>query len=316
MFEKLPELLNKNFVVGFFLPVITFICTTLWLMHKFAQANVMVNFTANNEVEVLIGATILGLISWLSALVLLALNRDLYRFVEGYGRFNPLRIFSRFERSRYFRLQSNISSLNEKYFQLEDDHRAIPGELIAKRGELMRKLVSQFPDSEAWILPTSFGNIIRAFEVYPRVMYGFDAIPGWNRLLGVIPKDYRELVDDAKTQVDFWLNFFLLSLVVFLEYVVLVSYTGIFSVLWFPVISALFSWLAYHRAKSSAVEWGEMVKASFDTFLPELYKKLRLTQNSAKPEMKQFWESYSSAIIYRYPSTLTSNIPEAAPDLE
>ena len=86
----------------------------------------------------------------------------------------------------------------------------------------MHQETIQFPDEEAWLLPTSFGNTIRAFEVYPRVMYGLDAIPGWLRILAVIPKDYRESVDNAKAQVDFWLNLWFLSILMIFEYVLTV----------------------------------------------------------------------------------------------
>ena len=65
------------------------------------------------------------------------------------------------------------------------------------------------------LLPTSFGNIIRVIEIYPRVMYGFESIEGWARLLAVIPTDYRNLINAAKSDIDFWINIFFLALFFF-----------------------------------------------------------------------------------------------------
>lgn len=81
--------------------------------------------------------------------------------------------------------------------------REFPDDRLMKRNRLKLEIVESFPDQERWLLPTSFGNTIRAFEVYPRVMYGIDSIIGWNRLLGVIPKEYGDLYNDAKTSGGF-----------------------------------------------------------------------------------------------------------------
>jgi hypothetical protein len=65
-------------------------------------------------------------------------------------------------------------------------------------------------------LPTRFGNAIRSFEVYSRIIYGLEAIDGWPRLLAVIPADYRQAIDDAKAQVDFWVNIWMGSLLIWM----------------------------------------------------------------------------------------------------
>lgn len=101
MFGKLPELFNRNFAVGFFLPVITFNALSLWLGQKFMLITIALNISTNSPVEVLVGTTIFGLLAWLSSIILLAVNRDIYRFMEGYGRLNPLQIFHWLERYRY-----------------------------------------------------------------------------------------------------------------------------------------------------------------------------------------------------------------------
>src|SRR5271155_3170324 len=51
-----------------------------------------------------------------------------------------------------------------------------------------------------------FGNIIRAFEVYPRQVYEADSGNIWPRLASVMSKDFSALQDDARAQVDFFVR--------------------------------------------------------------------------------------------------------------
>lgn len=140
---------------------------------------------------------------------------------------------------------------------------------------------------------------MRAFEIYSRIMYGLDAIPGWERLLTVIPKDYRALIDDAKAQTDFWINMWFLSLLLALEYILILLLTQRYILIWvFPVaiLSALF---AAYRARIAAIEWGHYIKASFDVFLPELYTKLGFPHPLNRTEERSNLIRFSQAIIYR-----------------
>src|ERR1019366_8978839 len=62
---------------------------------------------------------------------------------------------------------------------------------------------SQMPPLESDILPTRFGNAIKAFEVYPRDIYGADGVVIWPRLTSVIPKTFGEQIQDIRSQIDF-----------------------------------------------------------------------------------------------------------------
>ena len=172
-----------------------------------------------------------------------------------------------------------------------------------KLNELSTKYAEMFPDHENWLLPTTFGNAIRAFEIYPRVMYGIEAIQGWDRLQAVISKDFRDLVDTSKTQTDMWVNFWILSLIFFGIYLFFTLFTGYF-ILWAALVAFIAPWVASRQAVSSAIGWGEMVKASFDVFLPELRTKLGYEANLTPELEREFWEQYSAAIIYRLPDTM------------
>ena len=70
---------------------------------------------------------------------------------------------------------------------------------------------------------------------------------------------------------------------------------------WVVPLIIMFTFLASRGARIAAVEWGDMVKASFDTFVPKLSKKLGfITPEDTRPdEEKKLWTLFSRAMIYR-----------------
>ena len=296
MFSKLPELFDRNFATGYFLPVASFIAATLEIANKFGLLPVV---QAASQTDILLGTTLIGLISWIGGICLLAANRDILRLAEGYGRFNPANMFKWRERRRYRKLREELSRLDEECLPYISNQQELPSKLRLKRNSLMQEAVERFPDEEHWLLPTPLGNAIRAFEIYPLVMYGLESIQGWNRLLAVVPEAFRELVDNAKAHVDFWVNLWLLSLVFTLEYGAVALYTRKIEALWIPFLSLGVALIAFSRATSAAVGWGNWVKATFDTFLPELYDKLGFSCPPIMEQERALWRKFSQAIIYR-----------------
>jgi hypothetical protein len=286
------------------LPVAVFVIASLLLVSEFGLLPATLVSQTTGQANILIGTTLVGLVSLFVSSLLVAINRDVFRFLEGYGRSNPLRLFAWIERRRYARLQETISSLNEEYTSCVSEDRDPPPELCAKRSRLLCQAVERFPDQEQWLLPTPFGNIIRAFEVYSRVMYGLDAIPGWTRLLAVIPHEYRILVESAKAQVDFWVNLGLLSVFTLIEYAGVALHAGEAKALWLPALALCVALVASSRAKGSAVGWGHLVKSSFDVFLPELRNRLSFPRPASVEEERELWPKFSQATIYADPASL------------
>lgn len=301
MFSELPKLLDRDFAVGYFLPFASFISANIVLINLFGLFPSLLAFLGS---EILLGTTIIGLISWLGGIILLVANRSIIRILEGYGRYNPFKFFHRLEIRRYKRLQSSISELDDEYKKYLSDGTEFPQELRTRRNKLLKESAERFPDHESWLLPTALGNIIRAFEVYPRVMYGIDAIKGWERLIAVVPKDYRELIDAAKTQVDFWINFSSLSAILLIEYILLLLMANQILALWFPLTLVIIQFVFVSRSLSSAIGWGELVKSSFDMFLPELHMKLGFETPENRAAERLQWQKFSQAIIYRLPDAL------------
>lgn len=302
MFGELAKLFDRNFAVGYFLPFAVFLAATLNIAAEYGLSLKIIHQLNDN---LLIGTTTLGLLSWVGGICLLALNRSVIRFLEGYGDYNPLNLFKFIEVRRFKKVKAEAERLHEEYEASGSD---FPPYKLKKLIRYSLERVERFPDTEHWLLPTPFGNTIRAFEVYPRVMYGVEGIMGWVRLLTVIPGDYRELVDTAKAQVDFWVNLGLLSAVFLAEYVALVMTLGDLRSTWLLILM-IFIWVvSAFRAQRAASQWGELVKAAFDVYLPELYKKLELPTPTDEKDKRSIWTEYSQAVVYENPEAMPNRI--------
>jgi hypothetical protein len=300
MFGELPKLFDRNFAMAYFLPVVIFIGMVYEIDNRFGQS---VGFLASLQSNLIIGSTLFGVISWLGGILLLVTNRGLFRFLEGYGKWNPLNLFTKFEKNKYLKLLAELKTLNDEFRKSQDK---FPPEKRARRRQLMIEQSIRFPDREGLILPTPFGNTLRAFEVYPRVMYGIESIDGWSRILAVIPKDYRELMDNAKTQVDLWVNIGFLSSLLILEYLGMAIFVKTLPAWWMLILFVLVAGISPIFAQGAAIEWGDYIKAAFDVFGPKLREALGFDLPKDRKEEINQWTSFSQAIVFRLPE----HIPE------
>jgi hypothetical protein len=306
MFSELPKLFDRNFAIAYFLPVSIFLAVNAWVLDKVGYwAKISAQLTGDNA---LINATLGVLIAWIGGILLMVLNRDIYRFLEGYGKYNPLRWFENKAKAEFIKKEQRLTWLDEEYSKP-----AFTADLRKERTELMEELAQRYPDQVDFVLPTAFGNALRAFEVYPRVMYGFESIEGWSRILAVLPKEYRELIDDAKSQVDWWVNLGTLSLVFLIEFwVAIFSKWGLTPVWYYTalnivvplIIFGLLNWFLQWRATSAVVGWGDYIKSAFDIYRFTLLESLGIDAPKTRAEEKALWTRISQATLFRLPYVL------------
>jgi hypothetical protein len=309
--------------VGFLLPSLLFLLFSMGLFKAYELKANAVSSTSvtsstsinpfslfeNTGVETLINASLLLLVAWIGGVILVAINRELIRFMEGYGTLNPFRMFQCLERRKFDSISARVNSLKEKAAELNKNNQTLPEHLRKERRDKSLLLVERFPKTE-FLLPTPFGNIMRSFETYPMTMYGVDAIVAWEKLLAVIPKDYRDYMDDAQSYVNFWLNLWYLLVVLFFEYLALTWHYKFTLIDWpwqFLIVFIFFClviWFVYSRASASAQRYGEFVKSAFDLYLPDLQKILGFIVPSSEEEARQQWQSFNQAILYVRPDLL------------
>lgn len=305
MFSSLPKLADKNFIIGFLLPALLAILTVLFLFNDTAPHGSL--FEAALK-EATVSATLLAVSGWGVATILLLCNYWLYRILEGYvGPLNREK-WRKAKKEEVVRAQKELSS---RYEPKTDSTVLGPTDEKAAYHRELRAFLKQYPNKEHLVLPTRFGNVIRAFETYPYHVYGIDSIPGWLRLQAVIPKEFQALLNDARAQVDFFVNTLFLSVVV----AILAATRCVLDVIanWrsfdnlsltFPVaaiVAIAIAWIAYHAAVGLAVAWGDIVKSAFDLYLPSLAKQLGYQLPDTEPKRKAFWEAATSMFLYWTP---------------
>jgi hypothetical protein len=301
MFGELPKLLDRNFALAYFFPSMIFVMLTSYLFGNFGSSGYILPYLNG---EIINDLTVVVVCTYMIGLFLLLINGELYRYLEGYGRFNPNRILIWFERNRFRKMINALQKLDDEYFECMSAQKEFPGKSRVKRNQIYNDLSYQYPDKEEFVLPTRLGNNIRAFEVYSRIMYGFEYVDGWSRLLAVVPESYRTLVDNAKNKSDLWINTLVLSEILLILEIILWWQNNNLFLLFLSGVTAVFSLFCILRANQSAVGWGDYVKSAFDTYRHDLLKILELPRPTNRDQEKDVWRRFSQSIIYRLPESL------------
>ena len=296
MFSELSKLIGKNFAIGYFVPVVVFLSVLLPTIQLLGDFELPYQKVGQ---DLALLTSLVALAIWLVAIVLVGFNKLIYRALEGYGVLNPLQFFHFIEKTQFGKLKAEFEVLYAKVVNSEGGRNSERDR--SRLARLGQRLSQRYPDDERWLLPTSFGNTIRAFEVYPRVMYGIEGIQGWIRLIAVIPKDYAELLENSKAQADFWVNLFFLTFIYIVYSLAAMIWTSNYSFLWGPAIASVISIVFYSLARSCVQEWGELVKAAFDVFLNDLEKKLGFSSKFSLRGKMTKWQEISQGMSYRKP---------------
>jgi hypothetical protein len=305
MFSELPKLFDRNFAIAYFLPVSLLLTISAFILKAAGYWSQIYSFLTGNT---LFDATLAVFTAWIGGILLMVLNREIYRLLEGYGKYNPVHLFEKHAKRQFVKKMDRLDVLDNEYGTKD-----FTEEKGKERARLMVELAESYPDREDLILPTAFGNALRAFEIYPRVMYGFEGIDGWPRILAVLPKEYRELIDDAKAQVDWWVNLGVISILLLIEFwgavyskwgLTLGWFYNILNILVPLVIVVLLNWFFLWRATSAAVGWGDYVKSAFDLYRFSLLEQLGIEPPTSREQEEKLWKSFSQAIINRRPDML------------
>lgn len=305
MFASLPKLADRAFLIGFCLPVLLFQLAATFLLGGWA----LVESTLSGGLEQTTATAVILLLSaWVGATILLVFNYWIYRAMEGYiGPFKSS-IWLENERRRLQRANLMVDAAEARFDQQDPDviARARTDYLRA-----LRELATDFPNREALLLPTRFGNTVRAFETYPYVVYGVDSIPVWHRLQGVMNKDAHAAIAEARSRVDFFVNLWLLSAVTAIGMGPVAAWSTTFGWRDFNsvngtayaacAIAAVLAWLSYRGALAMAASWGDQVKTAFDLYLPALAQQLGFRIPADPVEARHFWRAINEMCLYWRP---------------
>jgi hypothetical protein len=255
---------SRFFIVGFFLPsffalvALAQLSTTAFLPDGFE------GYSGATQMLILGGAGLL------LGLFLLGLHRPILRLFEGYplldGRVRLEQPFLWLQQRAYEKLAQ------EKRGARPD---ADP-ETQARGIAAWRQLDRYFPDDESRLLPTRFGNALRAWEDYSYNRWGLDAIPFWAHVEPLLSDQERRLHDDARTDVAFFVNSSLAAVGVGIALIVDgIANTPIgWAWAWLYVVPFPLAYLIYRFSIDAGQRWGVEIKASLDLHRLEVYDRL------------------------------------------
>ena len=317
MLASVSKLVDKPFIVGFILPVLLGAFALLALMRDLEPFRA--TYASILQPKGFTELTIAVLLLWVFAVMLLLLNTLLFRSLEGY--------FAVLPRKRWNAKKQAAYSEDNQQLRLLWTQRD-PAKPATDRAyyDAFRAFRLDWPP-KALVLPTRFGNVIRAFEAYPETVYGIDAIYGWLRLQAVISKEFEILVEDAHAQVSFFVNIWFFSLAFSViaggQFVIRIceallshqptTIVASWGYLVASVIGVLATWLAYELAVQRARAWGGLIRSAFDVFLPELAKKMGYTLPSDAQKRRRFWQDITSSFHYSRPMPGTWIAPDSEP---
>ncbi|WP_431632169.1 hypothetical protein [Alkalinema pantanalense] len=233
---------------------------------------------------------IVGFLAWITYFshILESQSMKILRFYEGYWNF-PLGKYLNNFGSNYYR--KHLDFLDARLQKNPDD-------------ECYEEIYINYPLplDKADVMPTRLGNILKNSELYPYRRYKIDAVLIWPRLYYLLPERFIQSIAEARGALEF-----LLSLSILSGFFACIS--GIYLIVvggsWQLFLACfwggfLVSWLAYQGALDSAICCSQQIKAAFDLYRNEVFKKMRLPlpMKPGKEDERAKWQMIC-AFLYR-----------------
>ncbi len=251
-----------------------------------------------------------------------AFNFPLIRLLEGYKLQDAdfMQKLLEYQRSQFNQKYQEIKRLRGQYsrlsYRLEHGHTGTtsPSSPIkaADWEELQKtefKLCTQeayfdyhFPAQIQAVLPTPLGNIIAAFEDYPRTRYGIDSVTLWPRLLPILRETkFIDFVAQEKAVFDFLLNMGVVVAFVGIELIYLYMFRVQPCRAAIVAVIMLITLIILHQGLLVAArQWGTTVRTAFDLHRHDLQERLGLRPAVTFKEEYQRWQNLSTFLSYRY----------------
>jgi hypothetical protein len=223
----------------------------------------------NNEYGGLVFFALTGAL----AISLSSLSTLLYRVLEGYylPRWFQERMLKR-QRARKRALQV-----------------AVKGKSGWRLGMAVENL-ARYPLDDSQIVPTRFGNAMRAFETYGKTRFNMDSQTHWHELIAVAPKYIESEITSARSSVDFFVALLFLSFVFCIACVVLglIEHFKI-GILLLCVPAFLLTMLCHWLAVKATDDWGYPIHALVNLGRVKLAESLGLRLPETLEKEKAMW---------------------------
>ncbi|WP_156163958.1 hypothetical protein [Methanosarcina sp. 1.H.T.1A.1] len=208
------------------------------------------------------------------------IQSPLIRFAEGYWPIFPLNKLGDYLvnhlRSKMKPKILRYDDIGRKYENLKDPKSVAKGPSDSERIEFakLETELNQYPND--MVLPTKFGNIIRAAEEYPSDCYGLETMRVWPDLWLLLPDRVRDELSKANKDISeritwfFWVSSFSLWTIV--------AWAVWDKIVLWPLFVAFFGTVSvyYLGLIPAASNFGDLLRASFDLHRFAVYEALHL----------------------------------------
>lgn len=295
LLDRFASILHRRFMLVSFLPVLIF--TGGMILLVLVVSNVSgsaLHWWSHLPGSLQIIAILSALATiWLAAGFMDSQSRNLIQLFEGYplGRTVPL-IHDRMK-AWHLALKDLATSgdNNDEYAAAVE---LLGRSVVEQSDRFAEETYVLYPESDANILPTRLGNVLRAAEDHSEMRYNIDYLIIWPRLAHMCSDRFMEEYEDARAKLEF--------LLVVATLAGLFGFAGGILLLVFaapPVAfaatvlgSAGLAWLAYTSAVHAAVEYGEKMRASIDLYRLDLLQQLRYPAPRTLAEEQLYWGEF------------------------
>jgi hypothetical protein len=311
------EKLGSNFLVSAMIPSLGLVIASIFVFDPILQVSSA--FQIDDGIFPLFDMSILVIVpTVLIGYTLTALNTFILKFFEGYVFFHRFPSMRRSEAIKANKLiterenlKRNIKFLEEKKNRSEDEELSL-NVLKTAYYTTVATYDQLYPPANAEIMPTQFGNILKASEAYSGTRYGMDAVQFWPRLWHVIPPSYQQTIVEARNELSFLVNMSTLSVMFYMLCILAILYNAPIpgtnpdwglvldnSIRY--IIAGTFSFLANRFFNKAAIfsvgDFGVMIRSAYDLFRLDLLEQFRLKQPKNSVEEFQVWQNLGELIV-------------------
>ncbi len=281
-FKDVSTIFSRAFVLGFYLPAF-FALSVLWRsLPPTSQPHEFEHYSAGTQLLIIAGLAIpLGLL-------LSGLNYSILRIFEGY----PL------QRAQHWLVFRTL-------------HKWMMRPRLAEFRDLVRRkqdresnaawlLDRRYPSTEGQILPTRFGNVVRAFEHHALVRWGLSTVGVWPRIELLLSEQESSVLAAVKSDTDFLVNASLLSYAVGVALIVNAAVHT--DTRWYIYVLYLIPFIVafwfYRIAVGAAIRWGSEVRSCVDLHRFELYGRMGLRLPNTQKQEAEIAKAINQCLLY------------------
>lgn len=322
------EKMGSNFLVAGLVPSLGFVVSVAFIVEPIIPRKIALHFGfSSNPISqltllILVPTLILGF-------TLTSLNTFFIKIFEGYILLPHIPAINRIQQRKFRKQKRQLKILRKKIDRLSKHDGKAASNVISKLYEKERALVTEyqrtFPLRENELLPTRFGNILKAAEAYPMERYKIDAVPLWTRIVHVIPPNYDSRIEHTHNELTFLINCAVLSVIfsmitfiaagyqlflsllsnvgkqspIYLVQVDLPSYIYFQRTLMYIALGllAILAAIIFNRASLLTVDdFGHLIRSVYDLFRFDLLRQLRQKLPKDSDEDLDVWTRVSNFV--------------------